>query len=88
MFNQEQTVHTLSDLEVCYNCHLLNIDFIVEEAVAVERNLALIFSKLILRFNHQLCTSYRVSNIIYGGDKDILGGSGQGNVGSGNMCRD
>ena len=69
-------VHTLSDLEACYNCHLPNIGFIVEEAVGVERNPALIFSHLISRFEHQLCTSYGVSDIRYGGASDILGGSG------------
>ena len=81
-------VHTLSELEACYDRHLPNIGYMVEEAVGVERKPAVIFSEVVPRFNHQLCTSYGVSNIIYGGDKDILGGSGQGNVGSGNICRD
>lgn len=88
LFNQKQTVHTLSDLEACYDRHLPHMGYMVEEAVGVERTPAIIFSKLVPRFQHQLCTSYGVSDIVYGGDEDILGGSGQGNVVSGNMCRD
>jgi len=60
----------------------------VEEAVGVHCSSATLFAKLIPRFEHKLCSSYGISEIMYGGEVDLLGGSGQGNFSSRTTCRE
>ena len=47
-----------------------------------------LIAKIIPNFEYHICTSYRVSAKYYGGQKDKLGGTGQGNVLSGTFSRD
>ena len=39
-------------------------------------------------FKHYVCINYRISEKFYGGQLELLAGIGQGNVFSGNICRD
>lgn len=88
LFTEQKIVHTISDLEVCYDRQMPNYACMVGESIGVERSPCILFSKLIPRFTHYLCASFGISSITYGGDHDLLGGTGQGNVLSGNACRD
>ena len=45
-------------------------------------------SKVLPRLEHYIGTVNDVSKDKYGGEKDMLGGTGQGNVFSGVACRD
>ena len=48
----------------------------------------LVLSKLLPRSNNYIGISCRVSDNLYGGILEYLGGAFQGNVFSGNVCRD
>jgi len=86
LFTENKMVHYMSDLEACYNRYIPEIGFMVEEAVGVHCSSATLFAKLIPRFEHKLCSSYGISEIVYGGEVDLLGGSGKGNFLSGAKC--
>ena len=76
----------MTDLKACYDRQLANIGSIVEELVGIDRKIAQLIAKVILVFEHHVCTSYRISVQFYGGQFDPLVGTGQGNVFLGNVC--
>ena len=88
IFTEEKVVHTISDLAACYDRQLANLCCLAEETVGVERNPCIVFLKLIPHFHHYVSTSFGISNLRYGGEDELLAGTGQGNVLSGNACRD
>ena len=60
----------------------------VQEAVGVERKPAQTFAKVLPIMNHRACTSFGISQKTYGSKFETLGGTGQGNSGSGSICSD
>lgn len=78
----------LSDLEAYYDRQLLRIGGIVEEALGIERQLMMLFEKILPIMQHHMSTSYRISAESYGGSDNKLYGTGQGNSLSGALCRD
>ena len=54
----EQTVHNFTDLDSCYDRQLANVCRVVEEAVGVDRMTIKLFTKVILRFEHCMCTNF------------------------------
>ena len=79
LLNGIKNVHVISDLEACYDKHLLNIDSIAEESLGVERKSVKLVTKTIAAFEHYLCTSFGISSVSCGGTENKLGGTGQGN---------
>ena len=61
--------------------------FLAEETVGAEQNPCITFSNIILRFQHYISTSHGTCNYSHGGINDLLTVTGQGNVLSGNACR-
>lgn len=59
---------------------------LIQEAISIQRDLAILFSKLLLCFKHFLATSYGISEEYYRGLEDPLYETGQGNVLSGAGC--
>ena len=59
----------------------------VEKLVGVEREPAKLFAKLLPVMNHHTCISYGISKESYGSGSYKLGGTGQGNSVSGEICR-
>ena len=47
----------------------------------------MLITKVISMMKNYVCTAFGVSEECYGGRNFLLGGKGQGNVVSGNMCR-
>ena len=81
-------MHNMSDLEACYDRQLANIGCLVEESVGLEREPALLFTKILPVMEHHTCTSYGISDSSCGSKHFKLGGTGQGNSVSGSICRD
>ena len=54
----------------------------------MERDLAIVFAKILPVMNHYICTSFGISKSYYGSSVYKLGGTGQGNSVSGAICRD
>ena len=52
LFDQDQFVYTISDLEACYDRQLPNILCMAMESVGAARNPCIVFSKLIPKFEH------------------------------------
>lgn len=82
------TIHTIIDLEAYYDRQLQNLYRIIEESVGIDRNMIKLIMKVILIIEHYVCTGYRMSKEKYGGIDDPIIGIGQGNITSGNTCRD
>jgi len=57
----------MTNLEACYDRQLPLIRSIVQESVGVERQIIQLISKVIPRFEHYTCTSYRISSQYYWG---------------------
>ena len=60
----------------------------MEESVGVNRQLVNLIGKVIPKCKHYVSTAHGVSNNYHGGHGEIMGGTGQGNVFYGNVCRD
>ena len=74
----EETVHNFKDLKQFYDRQLANVCGVVECLVSVNRLAIKLFTKVILRFEHRICTNFGFSEESYGGRNDPLGGLGQG----------
>ena len=70
------TIHTIIDLEVCYNRQLSNLYRMIEESVEINRNAIKLLMKVILIIEHYVCTGYRMSKEKYGGIDDPIIGIG------------
>ena len=78
----------MSDLEACYDRQLPNIGSIVEESLGVNREATKLIKKALSRYKHFIGLTYGIGNDSCGGMNALLGVTGQGNVFSGNVCRD
>ena len=85
---EQETGHMVSDLVSCYDRQLPNTWGIVEESIGVNRNMMLLLGKVLPKCNHCIGTAHGISSNYHGGVTEDLGGTGQGNVFSGNACRD
>ena len=65
-------MHNMTDLEAYYNRKLPNISSIIQELVGVEWKIIKLLIKVILRFEHYVCTSYRVNTTYYKGLTELL----------------
>ena len=74
----EETVHNFADLESFYDRKIAIVRRAAEESVGVYRLAIKLFTKVILRFEHRICTNFGFSEESYGGRNDPLGGLGQG----------
>ena len=79
---------TVSDLESCYDRQLPELFGLVEESLGANRKVVKLVAKVLPSFEHHVGTVNSVSKDIHGGQKDMLGGIGQGDVFSGVACRD
>ena len=86
--NGKPTIHTISDLQACYNRQLPNIGCVVLESVGVNRNATRLLQKVLPIMQHHVATDYGISDEYYGDKMNKLGGTGQGNSASGAICRD
>ena len=85
---EDSCAHVTSDLEACYDRQLPNIGGIVEESIGVNREAIKLITKVLPRCKHFIGTTYGVGKESYGEMNELLGGTGQGNVFSGNVCKD
>ena len=85
---EEVNVHTILDLEACYDRQLPELCSLVEESVGANRKVVKLVTKVLPRVEHHVGTVNGVSKEKYGGEKYLLGGTGQGNVFSGVTWRD
>ena len=65
-----------------------NVGGIVEESIGVNREAIKLITKALPRCKQFIRMTCGVSKDIYGGMNWLLGGTGQGNIFSGNVCRD
>ena len=67
-------MHNIEALEACYDRQLESTCMIVYEHIGFDWVTAKLITKFLLMFEHYVCTSFRVSEEIYGWDREILGG--------------
>ena len=75
-------------MELYYNHQLLNIGGIIKELVGVNRKVIKLIMKVIPIMNYYMCTSFGISKASYGSKAKPQARTGQGNITSGNVCRD
>ena len=76
----EVNVHTVSDLEECYDRQFPELCVLVKELLGANRKAVKLATKVLPRFEHHLGTDNGVSKEKCGGEKDLLGGAGKGNI--------
>ena len=79
IFNHNQlgmksTICNLIDFQSCYDRQLLKIGSIVEEVTRQNRQVMLLFTKIILIFKHYINISFCISKSFYKGNEIHLGG--------------
>ena len=82
------TVHAITDLKAYYDRKLLNLCWIVEELVGVNRRVIKLIMKVIPCIEYHICTGYSNSNQIYGGEQNQIRETGEGNITSSYGYRD
>ena len=80
-------VYVVTDLSACYDRQLTNIVSIVLQSIGVNWHAITLISKILLSFQHQIYTGYRISSESYSNSKDHYGGTGQGNIISREICK-
>ena len=60
-YNNEPTIHLLSDLEVCYDFQIPAISRMVEEALGIDRKAITLIAKTIATFKHFIYTGFGIS---------------------------
>ena len=75
-------------MEACYDRQIPSIGGIVEEALGVNRDAIQLITNVVSTFRHHISTGFGISEQSYGGPKDKLVGTGQGNMVSGAICHD
>jgi hypothetical protein len=78
----------MTDLQAACDRQLSKIGSIVQESVGVEAKPIMLITKIMPIMENYVCTAFGVSKECYGGRNRKLAGTGQGNVVSGNTCRD
>jgi hypothetical protein len=68
----------MSDLEVCHDRKLPNVEGIVEESIGVNRDAIKLITKALPRCKHFIGTTHGSSKESYGRMNVLLGGTGQG----------
>ena len=81
-------LYNISDLKVCYNRQLPNLGCMIQEVVGVNRVASKVFAEVLLIMTYHVYTDFSISKITYGGKREKLGGTGQGNSVSGAIYRD
>ena len=74
-YNNEITIHLLSDLEACYDRQIPSIGGMVEEAVGVDRRAIMLITKIIETMRHHISIGFRISKASYGGPHEKLVGT-------------
>lgn len=85
-FTQQSTVHFIDDRQTCYYRQIPEIDFLTECSFGIYESEAEMFTKILKKFRYHLFSAYGISDEIYGGHYNQLGGTGQGNVLSVAIC--
>ena len=85
---EELNVHTMSDLEACYDVQIPELCGLVEEQIGVNRKLINLLTKALPRFEHNAGMVNGVSVDEHSGKHYLLGGIEQGNIFSGVACLD
>ena len=84
----KQNINTITDLEVYYDYQLLELRSIIEESGGVDQKYMKLIAKVLLIMNHYIWTSCGISKQSYRGKGEEIARIGQGNIKSGNVCRD
>ena len=80
-------IHFVDDRRACYDRQLPAIGLLAEQSFGMDKREANLLCHVLQNFEHHLSTAFGVSSQSYGGKSDILGGTGQGNVLSGAICK-
>jgi len=64
------------DLESAYNRQLSKVCSMVEELIRVDQNAIIILTKVLLHFEHYVCTVYGLSKQSYSSVNEIYAGTG------------
>ena len=81
-------INTITDLEAYYDRQLPNLISIIEELIGIDRNTIKLITKVLPIMKHSVCTSFGVSKESYMSIEDLITGTRQGNITSGDGCRD
>ena len=81
-------IYALIYLQLAHDRQLSKMGSMLKESVGVESKPIMLITKVMPIMENYVCTAFGVSKECYGGRKMILAGTGQGNVVSGNTCRD
>jgi len=74
-----EMVHTITNLELCYDQQLSNMASMVEEPVGIDCNGVKLIAKVLPVLNHNVYTGFGISKGYYGDEMNIIGGTRQGN---------
>ena len=85
---EEPCAFAMSNLEACCDRQLPNVGGIVEESVEANREAIKLITKVLPRCKYFVGTNCGISEDSHGGMNTLLGGIGQRNVFSDNVCRD
>ena len=72
----KKVIYHLIDLKSCYDWQLVNISALIEELIGVNKNRMQLMTKIILRLKHYISTAFRISEEYYGGEDQIIAGTG------------
>ena len=66
-----------------YDCQLANIESLVLESIGIDRKVLTLIIKILPHFKHYIYTGFGISSSFYSDEQDEYGGTGQGNIFSG-----
>ena len=72
--------HAASDLEACYDRQFPELCGLVEESLGANRKVVKLVAKVLPRFEHHVGSVNGVRKDKHGGEKGMLGGTGQGKM--------
>ena len=58
-------IHNMTDLKAYYDWQLLEVGYIVEESIGIEKKLIQLIAKVLLIIEYHICTSFGVSTEFY-----------------------
>ena len=86
-YQKYPTIHYTDDRQACYDRQLPEIGLLAERSFGMSEEESSLLMQVLKNFNHFLATAYGIAKTSYGGHNDQLGGTGQGNILSGAICR-
>lgn len=85
--NNLPILHYLDDRQACYDRQLPDIGLLTERSFGMNVNEAVMLCDALKKFRHFISTGHGIACQSYGGQNDLLGGTGQGNILSGSICK-